>query len=81
MMWKTHRPGGTLYFDELNGTLNVAQRTVDEMGEEGSWKVPYYVGMAIALMLLKCFDSFDYPRDFIFAFERELEKVHGQERD
>lgn len=57
---------------ELNGLLNMVQRTIDEHLES---KDPYtlaYIGLAYGLTIIECFPYLEYPKDFIAQFENML---------
>ena len=78
MLLSSYKPSTRVYHEELDGTLNIANRKIDELGEEGSWKTPYYVGMAMCLMIEKSYEYVEYPQDFIKIFELMLDELEGE---
>lgn len=78
MLLNTYRPATRVYHDELDGTLNILKRKIDELGESGSPMTPYYVGLALGLTIIKSYEYVEYPQDFIKAFELMLDELEGE---
>lgn len=73
-----YRPSTRIDHDELDGLLNVLQRRVDEQEENGEAIIPYYIGAAIALHIIRYHEFVDVPDDFVALFDRQLHDMIGE---
>lgn len=74
---RTYRPSTRIQHDELDGLLNVLDRTISEHGEDGEADTPYYVGAFEALRIVRYHEFLDTQEDFMRLFERALGDLEG----
>ena len=66
-----YEPAKKVGVEELDGALLMLRDAIDEKTENGEADVARYEGAWAALFVLR-FGRFNYPRDFMAVFEREL---------
>jgi hypothetical protein len=76
MFVSDYRPTKRVGIEELDGTLRMLRDAVDEGHADGDDRVRYFEGAWIALSTLR-YGSFQYPRDFVAVFERNLNEYIG----
>lgn len=74
---RTYRPSTRIQHDELDGLLNVLDRTIAERGENGEADTPYYVGAFEALRIIRYHEFLDTQEDFMRLFVLALDELEG----
>lgn len=76
MFVSDYRPTKRIGIEEMDGALRMLRDRVDEAHADADSRVRYYEGAWIALSALR-YGKFDYPRDFMAVFERDLDEYIG----
>ena len=72
---RIYQPSTRIEHYELDGLLNVLDRTINEHGENGETDTPYYVGAKIALEMIRKNDRLETQEDFMLVFENQLSQL------
>lgn len=72
---RIYRPSTRIEHEELDGLLNILERTINEHGENGESNTPYYVGARIALTILREHERIEMPEDFVLVFDNYLSRL------
>ena len=64
---------------ELDGLLNVLDREIDDMGENGDFRTPYYVGAKIAMQILRFHEFVETQHDFMLIFNKYINDLNDEE--
>lgn len=66
-----YRPTKRVGVEEMDGALRMLRDKVDDLHAAGDDRVRYYEGAWVALSAMR-YGTFEYPRDFMAVFERDL---------
>lgn len=76
---RMYRPSTRIQHDDLDGLLNVLDRTISEKGEDGELDTLYYIGAFDALSIVRHHEFVDTQEDFMRLLERLKEERESEE--
>ena len=79
-LFRTYQPNTRLDHYDLDGLIARLDREVDELGEAGDARTPYYVGAEIAMTIARFHEFVDTQDDFMRLFVRALDEFEGGEQ-
>ena len=75
-----YRPTKRIGIEELDGALNMFEELIVEAYENADARQRFYEGAYIALQTMR-FGHFEYPRDFMAAFEANIDRyIEGRKQ-
>ena len=76
-LFRTYQPNTRLDHYDLDVLLNRLDREIDEMGENGDARTPYYVGAFAAMSIVRYHEFVDTQDDFMRLFKSTLDALEG----
>ena len=73
MFVNDYRPTKRIGIEELEGAIKLLGDAADAMRADGVAGAAQYEGAMLALSAIR-YGRFEYPRDFVAVFERDLEE-------
>ena len=75
-----YRPTKRVGIEELDGALNMLGDRIDRAYEDQDARQRFYEGAFVALQTMR-FGHFEYPRDFMAAFEANIDRyIEGRKQ-